>query len=483
MRTSDPNAPATPGADCAAPSADVSAQRAWPQAAGLVGLCLLVVLSRLPWIAADYGTDPDSHRVVLAARQLASTGTYAVSRFPGYPVHECLTAAVIRWGPVAANGLSMLFSVLGALCVALLARRLGVRRYLLPAAAFALTPVVFIASVSTIDYVWATACILAGVYCAVRMRPVLAGVLIGLATGCRITSGAMVLPLAWYWFARRNKSARRFHGLAFLAAAGGVGFACYIPLLCRYGLRMLSFYEHGRPPLRDVFVTGTVGVWGTLGVLAFALPVAALAFCGAACRARLLGGPRRELAVFGMATALYLLAYLRLPHEAGYLMPVVPFVLLAIGLIMPPAAATVFFILLSLAPFFTIGRSGVHAGQILQDRNNRLGQARQTAALIAAAARTPAPAAIIAGEDLPAILTALGSDRQGPHRYVYLVGTRGEYDALCEAGRRVYVLPRAQLSNVANYGLDLVQCGAAPLDWGRLVRAGTLDAAAAPETR
>jgi len=442
---------------------------------GWVGFLLLVALSRLPWIATGYGTDPDSHRVVLAAQSLAGGGGYEASRFPGNPVHEGITSLVIRWGPMASNGLSALFSILGTLWLALLARSLGVRHYRLLAIAFAFTSVVYVASVSTVDYVWAAALMIGGFYCAVRKRVVLSGVLMGLAIGCRITSGMMLLPLAWYWIFRRDDRSRLFHGLIFLAVSGLVGLLCYLPGLHRYGLQLLSFYENGYPPLRDVIINGTVGVWGTLGVLVFMVPVTALVFFWKTVRARLADGIARELVVCCIAIILCFLAYLRLPHEAGYLIPLVPFVLLFVGCVLPHRAAVLFFLMISLSPFITIGRSGVHQGQIIQDHNNRLEQEVRMTALIKAVEDAEAPCVIVAGEDLPAILTSLGSSQKHVRPcYEYLVPDRDKYDIISQNGRCVYILPRARLSNLRNYNVDLVQCGAVPLAWEQLVERGSL---------
>jgi hypothetical protein len=49
---------------------------------------LVVFLSRVPWLGHDFGSDPDSYRIVATGRLLARTGTYQASILPGYPVYE-----------------------------------------------------------------------------------------------------------------------------------------------------------------------------------------------------------------------------------------------------------------------------------------------------------------------------------------------------------------------------------------------------------
>ena len=61
--------------------------------------------------------------------------------------------------------------------------------------ALAFTPQVYINSSNTTDYVWALAFILGSLYFVLLGRPLMAGILLGLAIGSRITSGAMLLRL------------------------------------------------------------------------------------------------------------------------------------------------------------------------------------------------------------------------------------------------------------------------------------------------
>lgn len=54
-----------------------------------LALVLVVVLfSRLPFLDAGYGVNADAWRVARAAHEIATTGQYSVSRFPGYPIQE-----------------------------------------------------------------------------------------------------------------------------------------------------------------------------------------------------------------------------------------------------------------------------------------------------------------------------------------------------------------------------------------------------------
>src|SRR3984885_9097904 len=144
-----------------------------------LGLAAVAVLAtRLPWIGSGYGSDPDGYRVVIVARQIARSGVYEASRLPGFPVYEYLTALSAWSAPWVSNSVTALFSVASLVLFALIARELGVRRYLLLALAFAMTPVVYVSSCCTMDYIPALTGQLGATYAVLRRRPVLAGLLL-----------------------------------------------------------------------------------------------------------------------------------------------------------------------------------------------------------------------------------------------------------------------------------------------------------------
>src|SRR6202140_5316155 len=212
---------------------------------------LAVLLTRLPWIGSGYGSDPDSYRVVLAARQLARTGVYEASRLPGYPVYEFLTALSAAAAPWVSNAVTALLSAAAFVLFALIVRELGVRRYLLIALAFAMTPVIYLNSSCTMDYIPALAGQLAATYAVMRRRPMLAGLLLGLGVGCRITAGALALPLClWMLLTAAPRPALR-QCLAFGITLLLVSVLCFLPVWRRYGTDFFAFYDNGGEPRLD----------------------------------------------------------------------------------------------------------------------------------------------------------------------------------------------------------------------------------------
>jgi hypothetical protein len=428
---------------------------------------LAVLLTRLPWIGSGYGSDPDGYRVVIVARQIARGAGYEASRLPGFPAYEYLTALSAWAAPWVSNLVTALFSVATFVFFALILRELGVRRYLLIALGFAMTPVLYLSSCSTMDYIPAVAGQLAATYALLRGRPMLAGALLGLSVGCRITAGALALPLClWMLLTMAPKPALR-QCLTFGIALLSVSVLCFLPVLRRYGADFFAFYDNGGyPPLDVVYARALPLVWGQLGVLALlALACAAPLYYRFTRRALAEPRTRHALVLAGVAIALYLAAFLRLPDEAGYLLPAVPFVLLSMALLTPPWAAGALAVALMLSPWVAFHHAmPALDGPIVEDHLVRESQQRSTRAVIEAVARLPGRAAIVCGWVLPRITLALNGDEEGPHQFIYLVENLGDYQHYVADGRDLYYLPGVDLYESQAHELELSELGARQLE-------------------
>jgi hypothetical protein len=431
---------------------------------GLILLASLVLGSRLLWIGDDYGADPDCYRVINAARQIAHSGRYVESRLPGYPVQEYALSLLVRGGPVASNGLTAVFSVGASLLFALILRKAGVQDHLLGSVAFALTPIVYISSTCSIDYIWAVAFVLGATHAVLLERPVLAGCLLGLGIGCRITSAAMVPLLGGLVLATGRPELRR-RGLAFfMGAAAAVGFLCYAPVMLRHGLAFLTFAEPAAyPPLNGVLSRATTGVWGTVGA-------AAAVGVGVALAAGKFRPPprkphaRRLLRFCFVVVLVYTAIYARLPLESGYLIPAVPFALIGLGLVSPGPLFRAFCLALCVSPFMEVGRSGISlGGRTASDRAARRDGGRTAQAVIDIASRLGDGIVIVCGSLQPRILSMVDSMSPDGRRYVYLVRERTTLERYAAEGYRIFFVTGAEAENLALYGLDLRSAGAQEL--------------------
>ena len=469
-----------------------------------------VLLTRLPFLGPGAGNDNDGWFLVNAARELAATGRYTTSRFPGYPVQEWLAAWVARagGGPERMNLLSAVAAAGAAFAFARLLRRLGARDVVLTALAFVCVPAAYVASVSAMDYLFALAFVLAACHARVAGRPALAGAWLALAIGTRMTS-VVLLPALLLLPPPDDAHDSRASRLGLAALACVFGSACYLPAFARYGWSFLRFVDPlrtGSTPLD--FVTGVVHLdrlrlppaliagqatallWGVPGTLALA------AAFGAAFLRRGRPAPRayehmvpRVTLATGLAVSLELLVFLRLPLDEGYLLPAVPFtLLLAAGLaprawfraacagalvsafvlgvdVVPPKKGIAPGVRSALA--ITVAR-GAYAvvldplrGPLLQDHDKRVRAAAVVSRAIAARPSLPPHALVFAGLLCAELTARLPQDRTHPWYTDYLL--EPELHAALARNTPVYLLPgvRERVRHVAGY--DPIAAGARPL--------------------
>ena len=149
-----------------------------------------------PFTLLGYGTDIDVANVLRAGHAWLDDGDYELSRGPGAAVHELAHGRARPGRRVGAVNLaSVAFAVLALWSVQALlpARRRPLAGW--SVVVLATNPWFWIAATSLGDFVWALGLVLAGAVAAQRDRRVVAGVLFGLAIGCRASS--VLLVVAW----------------------------------------------------------------------------------------------------------------------------------------------------------------------------------------------------------------------------------------------------------------------------------------------
>ena len=436
-----------------------------PRPAGLALLCAVVLLTRLPFLGAGYGEHADNWRIALAARHIAETGVYEVSRFPGYPVQDYVCSWIWKTGPLGFNLLDSLFCMGAALFFALICIEYGMEDWWLAGLALAFVPVLYVNSVSSKDFPWGLALLLAAWWCALRKRSVPTGILLGVAMGCRITSGAAALPLALILIEGADNRTALRRVLVTGAISGGIVVAAFTPVYARYGWDFFNFYsDHGYPGPWGMAARVTIEVWGALGFAGVCLGLV----CGIARR-----GPRpqvsgRQRLAWGAMLAIYALAFWCLPDEAAYLIPAIPFVLLLTWWGAPRWAFRVCCGLILVSPFvsFTGGRPA--AGLIIQDHRERVATDGQIGGFLHFASTVSGRNAYIVGGWKPPI-DVLTTDRPVPNaKFLYLV-TQPELDQLTAQGWHVWYLPLMREFSARVYHYDVAAHGARDV---RELRAG-----------
>jgi hypothetical protein len=283
-----------------------------------VALALAYVASRAPFMNIGYGTDPDAWRMALSGYWLWDHHEFYPSRLPGYPVPELASAAVIKGGWLATNSLTVAVSLVGVWFFAQIVSKLELPNRGLIVAGFAFTPLLWINSMTTMDYMWALTFILGCYYFLLEEQVAPAGVMLGLAAASRSTSIVLVIPFVLYLI----RDGKRRELRDFFVWTIAIPMVAYLPIVWKYGADFLRFYDAKVGYLNVLRLLGkdTLGLLGSMAVLVatgLSLP-------------RLIRLPvdflrDKHVMLWMIVIALVVVVFLRLPHESAYLIPLYPF--------------------------------------------------------------------------------------------------------------------------------------------------------------
>lgn len=298
-------------------------------------LFIIVFISRLPFISAGYGVEEDSWGIVLSNYDVLRTGIYEPSRFPGHPVQELIYLALMGTGPAVLNGLCAFFSAIATVFFALILQHLKFKNFFPASLAFAFVPVFYISSTYTIDFAWTEAFVLISLYYVLKEKFVAAGIFLGLAIGCRITSGAMILPFMFMFWQENNlkENLRRF--LKIILPMLLVVIVAFIPLFYQFGTSFFMYYDQfPYPPITKVLYKMTFGVFGVVGMISIIAAFLIILFQ----KFRPASGwvfenvaEKKIITASLIVVILYLISYFRLPQKSGYMIPVIPFLIILTG--------------------------------------------------------------------------------------------------------------------------------------------------------
>jgi len=296
-------------------------------------LFLVSLASRLPFLWAGYGREEDAWAQALNAKMIWQNGQYEVSRLPGHPLLELMLASLwpLEHSPFFFNFLSALVSSAAVVFFYRSAYKLGLRNPFELSLAFTFIPAFFIAGTYTIDYNYALLFILASFYALLRRKFWWAGILLGVATGFRISSVGFLLPfLVMFW--QREKSLLLF--VKATVAAVLVSFLAFLPALTTYGSQFLDFHKPPFISWANTLYKISFGIWG----IPMLLVLAAITFY-------LLFQPEKDYrlqshqiskkAIWAGVVLIFLLqlfVFLRLPFKSEFFIPFLPFALFIVGI-------------------------------------------------------------------------------------------------------------------------------------------------------
>lgn len=299
-----------------------------------VFLFLIVFISRLPFLSAGYGVEEDSWAIALAAFHTKCTGIYEPSRLPGHPFQEYIYSLLWGSGPVVFNGLCAFFSAIAAVFFGLILKHLKFNPFFLAAFTFAFVPVYFISSTYTIDFTWTQALILIALYCLLKEKYILCGLFLGMAVGCRVTSGVMLIPfMIISWENDLKANAIRFFKMS--VPMGVVAISLFIPVFLQFGSSFFMYYDQfPYPPFSKVMYKMIIGVFGLIGTISLVV----FALIALMKRKNQQVGEsfnhslsKKIITASVVIILLYCISYFRLPQKSGYMIPVIPFLILLFG--------------------------------------------------------------------------------------------------------------------------------------------------------
>ena len=455
----------------------------------------IVLLTRVPFLLPGYGTDPDAWGVAYIARYISQANQYAVSRFPGYPLQELSYALIWQGGPLLMNGITAIMSGLAAGFFVLVGKKLASHALkdgvvFLGALIFAFTPVIYLNSVNSMDYVWAIAFILGGLYFALSDRAMLAGLFLGLAIGTRITSVAMLLPLILIF---HNQGVLRKDVIKFILISFAVGSLFYIPAILTYGLGFFTYHPGEPIPLGRVLANATVGVWGWAGFGAIVIASSVLLWHLFFTKSSL---PRLRRTAYWkiwlITIAIYLLIYFSLPHQSAYLIPLVPFTILLFQEFLTKKILLILFIavicsslMVEIYPGWQVHTAGFDQrfrnittrvrfsrfnffvapfyGSLLYDHNVRADEINRFMDIFTFGNDLHEKSVILVGWNLSKFATMALNKK--PETVIYKdFLDKASIQSFIERGYRIYYLPEILPTSIALYNVDFTEFGGTAID-------------------
>ena len=318
----------------------------------LIAAAIFIIRVPFLFILPGYGADPDAWRVIQAAQKIAYSGSYHVSRLPGYPVHEIVCSLFIKFSPLILNGLTLFLSSISIAFFSLTITHLKLNNIFLSGLALAFTPIVFVNSFVTLDYLWSSAFIMGSLYFILRQKNFTAGVLLGLAIGCRITSGAMCLPLALILI---QKNRRYYRGaIVFLISSFITGTICFVPVFLKFGWDFFSYNQPGPVTTKILIQRLFFQVWGDAGVYVICICLIAQIILILKTKKTTKYVEKLTITASVISILLYLTCFLKLPDEAAYMIPAIPFVILLLNLFLHKILFSIVCLSLAVSPFVSI---------------------------------------------------------------------------------------------------------------------------------
>lgn len=296
---------------------------------------IIPFLLYLPLIFIGYGTWPDIYLVLDAGKNFLETGIWTPSRNPGYFVHE-LSTMILNY--LGGNILTNLGTVIMALIVIYsfisLCKKFEVPNYKLLALIMAVNPIFWVNATSTIDHIWALGFILAGFLFITKNKYYIGGTLLALSIGARLSSFIAVMAIFLFaWFKNKNDRKSIFFSILL---CGFISLSFYIPsfINANYTLNFIGLAT-GDPELWTLllrmgrFFYKNIYLWG-LPAFLMLMPIIYLLLKN---RKEFIEEKWRAISLLSLVIIIgYEALYFKYPLKIAYLLPLLPFALIILGI-------------------------------------------------------------------------------------------------------------------------------------------------------
>ncbi len=330
-------------------------------------ILITMVVTRLPLLWNGYGSDPDAWRVANVGYTVWTTGSYEMSRPPGYPLHELISAPLVALGGSLLSNTATIVATLILIVAFARWAASATQNPPLATTALAFLPLLWMNSAMTMDYVWSLLFIVLSLSALDRGRTMTSAVFMGIAAGFRLSN--IVVAIAFcimIWM--EHRSPKRI--AQFLLGSIVTTIVAFIPVVATYGFAEwlhLSQSQLGRvrPPFPEQVLLFGYRIVYSVGLIAFTAVV--WVFLANRKKIRQLIH-NRDVRFVVYATAVFVLVaqFFFLPLDRSYLLPALLFILLIVERVAAKGQFVVFVLTVVSFAFINIdliGHTGVERGR------------------------------------------------------------------------------------------------------------------------
>lgn len=327
----------------------------WTKTPYVFILILSFILSRIPLLNLGFGADGDGWNIANSAFDLRYLHVYHASRFPGYPLPEYVNSLIIDHGWIATNSMTMILSLISVIFFAAILKDLNIKNKGLLVLTYAFLPVLWVNSTNTMDYMWALAFIVSAWFFILKKQYALAGLMMGLAIGSRITSVVLILPFLYLiWTENRKIKNIIYFGITVFIAS----FVLFLPLCIQHGFEFLTYYHVDMTTIELMIKAGKNGT-NLFGRGASLLWLIVLLLSAKVLFRKIIERDKDTLFLFSSVVLIFVL-FIKAPYEPEYLIPMIPFGLLLMNKICKRELIVIlciFLLLNSFVSFPIVGRN------------------------------------------------------------------------------------------------------------------------------